>query len=125
MSKKTARDLEDRLVLFSVSVIETQKSLYRSYAGIELSKQITRASISAALNYGEAQLAESRRDFVHKLRLTLKELKEIQVGVRICARAKLLGTNETNNLAKEAEELVAIFIRSVQTASGRLNRHPE
>jgi len=59
-------DLENRLIDFSVKVMSLAKILERTYAGKQLSNQITRASISSALNYGEAIFAESKRDFIHK-----------------------------------------------------------
>jgi len=69
-------DLEDRLIDFSVSVIKIADQLPKTYTGKHLGAQIVRSGTSPALNYGEAQSAESRRDFIHKMKISLKELRE-------------------------------------------------
>ncbi|WP_310554642.1 four helix bundle protein [Flavobacterium sp.] len=68
--------LEDRLIDFAVLVVEISRDFEKSYAGNHLLGQIIRSSTSPALNYGEAQSAESKRDFVHKMGICLKELRE-------------------------------------------------
>ena len=108
--------LENRLIDFAVSIIELEKELRKTYAGQYLSNQLTRASISAALNYGEAQLAESRRDFIHKVKISLKESKEVNVGLKICFKAKLLSEHQTALIFQESKELVSIFAKAVSTA---------
>ncbi|WP_395068533.1 four helix bundle protein [Gracilimonas sp.] len=73
------------------------------------------------MNYGEAQSAESMKDFVHKLQLVLKELRETFVNLRILYRAKLFKNKSTLILAlKENNELIAIMVRSIQTSQKRL-----
>ena len=69
-------DLEDRLVGFASEIIRITVKLPKSVAGIHIAKQLTRSGTSPAANYGEAQSAESRANFVHKMKVALKELRE-------------------------------------------------
>lgn len=92
--------------------------LKRDFASEHLIKQLIRSVTSAALNYGEAQSAESRRDFVHKMKICLKELRESQVNLRILQEADLIEDIETyKQLIRESNELVAIFTTSVKTTN--------
>jgi len=76
-------DLQKRLITHSIGVIELAEGLPRSITGTQLAKQLIRSGTSSALNYGEAQGAESRKDFVHKLKIVLEELRETFVGLKI------------------------------------------
>lgn len=109
-------DLEDRLVDFAVLILETAEELPKSYAGIHLSKQITRSGTAPALLYGEAQAAESRSDFVHKMKIALKELRETFVCLKIIHKKKLITTATIKQVAIENNELISIFVKSVSTA---------
>ncbi len=80
--KKYKYDLEERLIKFSVEVILFCKTLDGSFASIHLSGQLIRYSSSTALNYREAQSAESHKDFVHKMKVCLKELRESLVNLK-------------------------------------------
>lgn len=110
-------DLEDRLIWFSVRIIELSESMQTSFAGSHLSKQIVRSATSSALNYGEAQSAESPRDFIHKMGVCLKELLETFINIKIIKygnlsnNQKLLGTCFIEN-----NELISIFVKSIETA---------
>jgi len=106
---RTKFDLEDRLVAFATNVIIFTRSIGKEYASDRIREQITRSSMSSALNYGEAQAAESRKDFRHKTSVVLKELKETRVGLKILARLKLGNQNDRNTLLQECKELSAIF----------------
>ena len=66
-------DLEERLIDFACQVIKFSGQVQKSYAGNHLSNQLVRSGTSPALNYGEAQSAESRNDFIHKLKTSVKE----------------------------------------------------
>ncbi len=113
----TRQDLEDRLIDFAVLIIEITKELPKTKIGMHLEGQLVRSGTSPALNYGEAQSAESRKDFIHKMKIVLKELRETLVGLKIIKRAKLLKQENKLDLAmKENDELIAIFVRSVDTA---------
>jgi four helix bundle protein len=110
-------DLEERLIDFAVQCIRLFLKIEKSYALDHLSKQLIRSSTGAALNYGEVQGAESNRDFIHKMGIVLKELKESRVNLKIQIRAELLKEIDAALLAlKECEELVAIFGKSIKTA---------
>lgn len=110
-------DLEDRLVDFGVLIIELTESIINSRAGNHLAGQIVRSGTSPALHYGEAQSAESRNDFIHKLKVLLKELRETNAALKLIKKAKLSPqTALLETLAKECNELISIFMKSVETA---------
>ena len=114
-------DLEDRLVAFSVLMLKVADALPKTYAGQHLSGQLTRSGTSPALNYGEAQSGESRRDFIHKVKICLKELRECCVCLKIIDRAELLKDHElVKEGMAECNELTAIFVASVRTAEANL-----
>lgn len=109
--------MEDRLIRFAVQVIKIAESLPRSVTGIELSGQLIRSSSSAALNYGEAQCAESPKDFIHKLKVVLKELRETNVNLKIIKGLSIYNDEANLNSAiREVGELIAIFLKSISTA---------
>jgi len=81
-------DLEDRLIEFAVAIIKLTESLPRTRAGKHVGGQLLRSGTSPASNYGEAQGAESRSDFIHKMRLSLKELRETRVWLKIIEKTK-------------------------------------
>lgn len=110
-------DLEDRLVAFAIRAIRLAEQLPKTVIGNRLNDQLTMASSSAPLNYGEAQPAESRKDFIHKSGVVLKELRESNVAFKMIDGLKLAKDPiELAALLKEANELVAIFVASIQTA---------
>jgi len=78
-------DLDERMINFSVNIIKLAEKLPKTPTGIYFSNQLIRSASSAALNYAEAQSGESRRDFIHKLLIALKELRETNSGLRIIA----------------------------------------
>ena len=79
-------DLEERLVSFAVRIIDVAESLPKTRAGNHLAGQLIRSGTSPAFNYGEAQAAESKDDFIHKMKVVLKELKETRVCLTIIGR---------------------------------------
>lgn len=110
-------DLEDRLIAFAIRAVRLAEQLPKTVIGSRLNDQLTRASSSAPLNYGEAQSAESRKDFVHKSQVVLKELRESNVAFKMIDGLKLANDpNELTALMKEVNELIAIFVTSVNTA---------
>jgi four helix bundle protein len=117
----TKPDLEERLINFAVAVIFIAQTMNRNYAGNHLSEQITRSSYSSALNYGEAKSAESRRDFIHKIKIVLKELRETHINLKIIYRTNLNPNKEKiEEIIKENNELISIFVTSIQTARNNL-----
>ncbi|HEY9114665.1 MAG TPA: four helix bundle protein [Bacteroidales bacterium] len=110
-------DLEERLINFSVSIIEIVNEISNSKAGNHLSGQLVRSGTSVSLNYGEAQSAESKKDFIHKMKIILKELRETYVCLKIIHRSKVYKTEEKIIIAKkENNELISIFVKSIETA---------
>jgi four helix bundle protein len=119
--KERVFDLEDRLIDFAVRIIRLAETLPRSLLGNHIRGQLLRSGTSAAPNYGEAQSSESANDFIHKLRIVLKELRETRVWLLIIRRAGLIqSVTALDPLAAEANELISIFVVSVRTASRRL-----
>jgi len=111
-------ELEDRLVDFSVLIIEVSSNLQNSNAGRNMSNQIVRSGTSPALNYGEARSAESRKDFIHKIKIVLKELRETGISLKIIEKAKLYKGKPDifENVKTECEALISIFVSSTKTA---------
>jgi four helix bundle protein len=111
-------DLEDRLVDFSVLILTLTEHLPDNRASNHLASQLIRSCTCPALTYGEAQGAESRKDFIHKMKIAFKELKETRTNLKIVARKGWLQDDSLLQKAqKEAEELIAIFAKSVSTAT--------
>ena len=110
-------DLEDRLITYAVSIIHATESIPKTKVGNHISGQLIRCGTSPASNYGEAQSAESRMDFIHKMKICLKELRETRIWLLIIERANLLKqTSKLELLIKENNELISIFVKSVKTA---------
>ncbi|MFC1882187.1 four helix bundle protein [Thermodesulfobacteriota bacterium] len=118
MSKdKRTYNLEERLIDFAVRIIKIAESLPKTKVGKHVSGQIIRCGTSPAPNYGEAQSAESRSDFIHKMKVALKELRETRVWLLIIVRAKLITpASKVEPLIKENDELISIFVTSIETA---------
>jgi len=108
-----SKELENRLIDFSIQAVNLIISLPDDRVTIHLSGQLLRSAISPALNYGEAQGAESRKDFVHKLGVALKELRESMNCLRILAGTNYISPESP--VIKECNELVSIFVKSVET----------
>jgi len=111
-------DLSDRLLEFAANIIRLATQLSKTPVGRHISGQLTRAGTSAGANYEEACSAESRRDFVHKLQIVLKELKESFYWVRLVKKAALVSENDPILLLlfKENRELINIIAKSIVTA---------
>ena len=111
-------DLEERLIDFSVLIIDIVSEIPTTKAGNTMSGQIVRSGTSVALNYGEAQSAESKNDFIHKMKVVLKELRETFVALKIIQRSSLYLSEDKIQIAKkENNELISIFVKSIETAS--------
>ena len=115
-------DLEDRLINFAVLIIRVTYQLPNNTVGKHLRGQLVRSGTSSALNYGEAQGGESRKDFIHKMKIALKELRETFIGLKIIQKAKLINQPERLETALlENDELISIFVKSVETAQKNLS----
>jgi four helix bundle protein len=111
------KEMEDRLVNFAVDIFEISKELSTSFIATHLANQIMRSSTGAALNFAEAQSAESRKDFIHKSSIVLKELRETNVNLRIIMRMNICKDSSRIAIAmQESNELVAIFYKTIETA---------
>jgi four helix bundle protein len=110
------QELEDRLIDFAVMVIGVVEALPVSKAGNHIAGQLVRSGTSPAPNYGEARSAESRKDFIHKMKISLKELRETVIWLKIISRKGLADEASTSSSIKECGELIAIFISSTRTA---------
>jgi four helix bundle protein len=111
-----ADELEDRLIEFAVRIIKLSASLPKTDAGRHIAGRMLRSGTSPAPNYGEARGAESHADFVHKVRIVLKELNETSIWLRIIERSELLKKELLTALAEENIELCRIFTASLKTA---------
>lgn len=113
-------DLEERLIKFAGSVLEIAEKLPPKFACVHLGKQLIRSGTAPALNYGEAQGAESRADFVHKMKVGLKELRETSICLRIIASQNYVQpSNDLSVVLNENVQLISIFMASIKTASSK------
>ena len=111
-------DLEERLIDFAVSIIKLVEDLPNTKSGNHLGGQLLRSGTSPSLNYGEAKSGESKNDFVHKMKVCLKELRESHNCLRIILRAKIsLDEHIVLYNIDECNELISIFVKSIITAT--------
>jgi len=111
-------DLEERLIEFAVRIIRTAESLPKTKVGNHIAGQYIRIGTSPAPNYGEAQGAESRSDFIHKMKICLKEVRETKVWLIMTVRAKpMKPAPKLELLIEENDELISIFVTSLKTAN--------
>ena len=111
-----ANQLEERLVDFAVLILGVVESLPDTKIGNHIAGQLVRCGTSPAPNYGEAQSAESRNDFIHKMKVALKELRETLVWLKIIMRKPLYSCEALAPIIQENDELISIFVTSVKTA---------
>jgi four helix bundle protein len=115
-NEKHKFDLEDRLVDFACLCLDICDLLPGTKSGQNLEYQLSRSGTAPALVYGEAQAAESRADFIHKMKICLKEIKESRINLKIIQRKPVLTDSKVERAYQECNELMAIFIRSIETA---------
>ena len=114
-----SKKLEDRLIQFAVSIVKTEKDLPSDRVGNHLGNQLLRSGTSPSLNYGEALGAESKKDFLHKIGIVLKELRETMNCLRILFLTGYLKNDEALN---ECNELISIFVKTAKTTKANLNK---
>jgi four helix bundle protein len=115
--KMNKYNLEERLIAFAVLIIEIVGEMPDSKAANHLAGQLLPSGTSPALNYGEAQASESRKDFIHKMKIALKELRETNVCLKIIYRTNNYRSKEKMEaVLAETNELLSIFVKSVKTA---------
>jgi four helix bundle protein len=110
-----------RLLDYGAEIIALVESLPRTLAGRHIGDQLLRSSTSVGANYEEAQAAESHADFVHKLQIALKEIRESHYWLRVLARAKALPPEQLGRLVDESTQLRAILSKAVATAKAKAN----
>ena len=121
-NKNSKFDLEDRLVDFACMCLEVCELLPNSKAGQNLEYQLSKSGTAPALIYGEAQAAESRADFLHKMKMVLKEIRESRVNLKIIKRKPVVIHEKVEFAFNESNQLMAIFLKSIETAKGNDER---
>ncbi len=117
MSRERKYNLQERLIDYTVRIIKLSEALRDTKAGKHVSSQVLRSGTSPAPNYGEAQSAESTADFIHKLKVALKELRETEIWLKIITKAKMIKpAYQLTPLLQETDEPVAILFTSIETA---------
>jgi len=110
-------DLEDRFVEFTCRMIDVVEALPNTRSGNYIAGQLIRCCHSPTFNYGETQAAESQNDFIHKLGIVLKELKECRTALKIIRRKESIKpVLKLVDIYLETEELIAIIAKSIATA---------
>ena len=117
MKETRAYDLEDRFVDFTCRMIDVVETLPNNRAGNYIAGQLIRSCHSPTFNYGEVQAAESRNDFIHKMGVVLKELKECRTALKIIIKKQLIKpVSKLTSIFNETEELISIVAKSIGTA---------
>ncbi len=121
--KERRFDLQERFIDYAVEIVRLSEQLPEAKAGRHICDQILRSGTSPAPNYGEAQSAESKADFIHKLKIALKELRETEIWLKIIIKTGLVQNLEkTNSVLKETDELISILFKSIDTAKKNKDR---
>ena len=116
-------DLQERLIDYAVRIIKLCEQLPNTKTGNHISSQLLRSGTSPAPNYGEAQSAESVADFIHKLKIALKELRETEVWLKMIIKADLINpSSKFDPLLQETDELISILFTSIDTAKKKKNK---
>ncbi len=108
-------DIQERLINFAVDIIKLTSRLPKTQAGNHIAGQLMRSGTSPAPNYAEARGAESTKDFVHKLKIALKELNESNVWLEITKRSKMIDEVQLKTVFDECDELQRIIASSIRT----------
>ena len=111
-----ANELERRLISFAAAILSLSSKLPRTPQGRHICGQILRSETAAAANYGEARGAESRADFIHKLKIVFKELNETTIWLEVIAESSLLSPENIVAIVAENRELCRIIAASIKTA---------
>ena len=115
-------DLEPRLIEFACLVIDVVEKLPKNIAAKHIGGQLVRSGTSPALNYGEAQGAESKQDFIHKMGIVLKELRETKVSLKIIQLRRWIDAALVSKALDENVQLIAIVAKSIKTAKGNRDK---
>jgi len=118
-------DIADRLLDFAVQVLVIVAALPKTPQARHIAKQLTRSATAPGAHYDEARSAESRADFVHKLKIACKEMRESHYWLRLIQRARLLSKLDVSPTIDEARQLAAILTASANTASHNQTKGPK
>lgn len=122
MTKDKKYDLEERLIDFAVDIVKLVENMPNKKSAVHLGGQLLRSGTSPSLNYGEAKSAESKNDFLHKMKICLKELRESLNCIKIIYRANLFKPySGIVELQEECNELISTFVKSILTATNNKN----
>jgi four helix bundle protein len=114
-------DLQQRLVEFSCTIIDIVEDLPDTRVGNHVAGQLLRSGTSPAPNYAEATSAESRQDFIHKMKISLKELRETGIWLNVIKKRGLVKRMDKVDLTMdECQQLTSIFVTSISTAKRNL-----
>jgi four helix bundle protein len=116
MNRESKYDLEERPIDFAVAISLIIENLPNNRIGNYIAGQLVRSGCSPALNYGEAQAAESRNNFIHKMKIILKELRESMISLKLIERRSLYDVQHIMQAKNECNQLIAIFMKSIETA---------
>ena len=112
-------DLEEWLIDFAVGIVKMCDQLPKTLAGKHIAGQLLRSGTAPAAHYAEARGAESTNDFVHKLKICLKELNETKIWLTITAKSEMQPAGRLQDLTEECSELARIINASIKTAAAR------
>jgi four helix bundle protein len=116
-------DIQERLIGLAVSIARLCDSLSRSVPSTHISNQLIRCGTAPAAHYGEARSGESKKDFIHKLGIALKELNECLVWLQLLKRLGFVEEKSIDSILTECTELCRILSASIKTASGKQNKN--
>ena len=118
------RELGERLLDYGVRITKVVEAMPGALAGRRIGDQLLRCGTSVGANYEEAQAAESKADFVHKLQLSLKEIRESNYWLLLLSKARTLPPVRLEELINESHQLRAILSKAVATAKGKAKSPP-
>ena len=117
-----SEDMSDRFMVFVVNIIKFEKQLCKTFSGRHIYGQLFRAGTSAGANYEEARAGESRADFIHKMQIVLKELRESHFWIKLIIAAKMIPSEDEvlKFIFNESKKLASITAKSVVTAKSKI-----
>ena len=115
----TPKEFNERLLQYGVRVIKVVEALPRTLTGRRIGDQLLRSGISVGAHYEEAQAAESREDFVHKLQIALKELRESNYWLRLLSLSGAVSPGRLKDILDESNQLRAMLSKAVATTKGK------
>jgi four helix bundle protein len=117
--KRPAFDLEERLLDYAAEIIRMVERLPVSRSSNHVAGQVLRSGTAPLPNHGEAEAAESHADFIHKLKICLKELRETLRWIKLIRRVPLNNSPQLESLQQETDELIRIFVTSIRTSEAK------